>query len=70
MGLPVPGENGVHDALKGGVGGAKGGEFPQEGLEDGGGHGKDLVEGCTGRSPGEYGAPVAPGLEACGWGEQ
>ena len=60
--LPVACDDGIHDALEGGIGCSQGGKFPEKSLQDGWGHGKDLVEGGACCGPGEDGAPVAPCL--------
>jgi hypothetical protein len=65
-GIAVAGHDGVNDALEGGVGGAKGRQLPEHGLEDRGSHRKDVPEGRTGGGPGEDSAPVSPSFDAGG----
>ena len=66
--LPVACDDGIHNTFEGGVRGSQGGELPEKGLEDGWGHGKDLVKVGTCCGPGEDCAPVAPRLEPGGRG--
>jgi hypothetical protein len=51
QGIAVAGHDGVKNTFEGEFGGSEGREFPEQGLEDRGRHGKDVTEGRAGGGP-------------------